>query len=97
MELKDTVALITGGGSGLGEATALEFVAGGGKAVILDLPNSAGPALADSFGAHGLFVAADVGSGEAVEKAIATGIGSFRRPAHCRQLRWHRQGPAHRE
>ena len=66
MELKDAVALITGGGSGLGEATAREFVAGGAKAVILDLPNSSGPALADSFGAQGLFIAADVGSGEAV-------------------------------
>ena len=77
MELKDTVALITGGGSGLGEATAREFVTGGGKVVILDLPNSTGPALANSFGSQGLFVAADVGSGDAVEKAIAQSVDRF--------------------
>jgi NAD(P)-dependent dehydrogenase (short-subunit alcohol dehydrogenase family) len=77
MELKDTVALITGGGSGLGEATAREFVTGGGKVVILDLPNSTGPALADSFGSQGLFVAADVASGDAVEKAIAQSVDRF--------------------
>jgi NAD(P)-dependent dehydrogenase (short-subunit alcohol dehydrogenase family) len=77
MELKDAVALITGGGSGLGEATAREFVAGGANVVILDLPNSKGPALADSFGAQGFFVAADVGSGEAIEKAIALAVDRF--------------------
>jgi 3-hydroxyacyl-CoA dehydrogenase/3-hydroxy-2-methylbutyryl-CoA dehydrogenase len=77
MELKGTVALITGGGSGLGEATAREFVNGGGRVVILDLPNSAGPALADSFGPQGLFVAADVASGDAVEKAIVPAVDRF--------------------
>lgn len=77
MELKDAVALITGGGSGLGEATAREFAAAGAKIVVLDLPNSPGPVLADEFGERGLFVAADVGSGEAVEKAIAQAVERF--------------------
>ena len=71
MNLKDAVAIITGGGSGLGEATAREFAAGGARVVILDLPNSPGPKVAESFGEKGLFAAADVVSGEAVEAAIA--------------------------
>jgi NAD(P)-dependent dehydrogenase (short-subunit alcohol dehydrogenase family) len=71
MKLKDAVAVITGGGSGLGEATAREFAAGGARVVVLDLPNSPGPRVAESFADKGLFVAADVVSGDAVEAAIA--------------------------
>jgi hypothetical protein len=57
MNLKDAVAIITGGGSGLGEATAREFADGGAKIVILDLPASPGAKVAESFGNNGLFVA----------------------------------------
>jgi NAD(P)-dependent dehydrogenase (short-subunit alcohol dehydrogenase family) len=42
MNLKDAVAVVTGGGSGLGEATAREFAQGGARIAILDLPNSPG-------------------------------------------------------
>jgi NAD(P)-dependent dehydrogenase (short-subunit alcohol dehydrogenase family) len=77
MKLKDTVAIITGGGSGLGEATAREFAAGGARIVILDLPNSPGPKIAESYNEKGLFVAADVVSGEAVEAAIAQAARHF--------------------
>ncbi|HVC44984.1 MAG TPA: 3-hydroxyacyl-CoA dehydrogenase [Candidatus Binataceae bacterium] len=71
MNLKDAVAVITGGGSGLGEATAREFAAGGAKIAILDLPGSPGSQVAESLGDRGLFVAADVAAGPAVESAIA--------------------------
>ena len=37
MKLKDKVALVTGGASGLGQATVEAFVAKGAKAVILDI------------------------------------------------------------
>ena len=77
MNLNDTVAIITGGGSGLGEATAREFAAGGARVVILDLPNSPAPKVAESFGENGLFAAADVVSGEAVEAAIAAAVKRF--------------------
>src|ERR1700675_1706409 len=77
MKLKDAVAIITGGGSGLGEATTREFAASGGRLVILDLPNSPGPKVAESLGDKGLFVAADVVSGEAVEAAVAQAAQRF--------------------
>ena len=77
MNLKDAVAVITGGGSGLGEATAREFASGGARIVVLDLPNSPGPKVAESLGEKGLFVAADVVSGDAVEAAIAAASKRF--------------------
>lgn len=77
MNLKDKVAVITGGGSGLGGATAREFATGGAKIVILDLPNSPGPELVKSFGGEGLFVAADVASEAETDKAIADAVTRF--------------------
>jgi NAD(P)-dependent dehydrogenase (short-subunit alcohol dehydrogenase family) len=77
MNLKDTVAVITGGGSGLGEATAHEFASAGANVVILDLPDSPGAKVADSMGPNGLFTPADVASANAVENAIAKAIERF--------------------
>ncbi len=77
MNLKDAVAVVTGGGSGLGEATSREFAHGGARVAILDLPNSPGAKVAESLGENGLFVAADVVSGDAVEQAIATAVERF--------------------
>ncbi len=77
MNVKDTVALITGGGSGLGEATARELMAAGGKVAILDLPSSPGAKLADSLGPDALFVAADVVAAPQVEQAIAQAVARF--------------------
>ncbi len=77
MNLKDSVALITGGGSGLGEATAREFSSAGAKAAILDLPSSPGARVAESLGANALFVAADVISEKEVADAIAKAAARF--------------------
>lgn len=77
MNLNGAVAVITGGGSGLGEATAREFAAAGAKIVILDLPGSPGAKVAESFGEKGLFAAADVVSGIEVESAIARATQRF--------------------
>ncbi len=77
MNLKDAVAVITGGGSGLGAATAQEFAERGAKVAILDLPSSPGAKAAESFGDKGLFLAADVTSGSEVEAALAKAAGHF--------------------
>jgi len=77
MKVKDTVALITGGGSGLGEATARELLGAGGKVALLDLPSSPGAKLAGELGANAMFVAADVVSGPEVEKAISDVVAKF--------------------
>jgi NAD(P)-dependent dehydrogenase (short-subunit alcohol dehydrogenase family) len=46
MNLQNTVALVTGGASGLGEATVRRLVAGGAKVIIADLNTEKGEALA---------------------------------------------------
>ena len=65
-----TVALVTGGGSGLGESVVRRVIADGGQAVILDLPSSNGPALADPPGAAARFSPAGVCDPEGVQAAV---------------------------
>jgi len=77
MKLKDAVAVITGGGSGLGEATARDFVASGAKVVLLDLPNSPGAKLAESLGGAALFAPTDVASEKETADAIASAVDRF--------------------
>ena len=55
-----TVAIVTGGASGLGGATLRRLVADGARAVIVDLPSSPGAAVAAELGDRVRFVAADV-------------------------------------
>ncbi|QCB95615.1 SDR family NAD(P)-dependent oxidoreductase [Arthrobacter sp. PAMC25564] len=53
MDIKGTVALITGGASGLGAATARRLFDAGASVVLLDLPGSAGDAFAAELNARG--------------------------------------------
>jgi NAD(P)-dependent dehydrogenase (short-subunit alcohol dehydrogenase family) len=71
------VALVTGGASGLGEATVRNFVGAGGRAVILDRPNSKGEDLARELGAAVAFAPADVTSAAEVEAAVARAVERF--------------------
>jgi NAD(P)-dependent dehydrogenase (short-subunit alcohol dehydrogenase family) len=77
MNLKDAVAVVTGGGSGLGEATAREFANAGARIVILDLPDSPGAKVAESLGEKAMFGAADVAAGDAVTMVIAAAVARF--------------------
>ncbi len=79
MQLNETVAIVTGGASGLGEATVRRIIAEGGKAAILDRPNSKGADLAAELGAAALFTPADVTDGAAVEKACDDAVAKFGR------------------
>lgn len=70
MRTAGTVAVVTGGASGLGLATTERLLAGGAQVVIVDLPSSAGTAVADKLGAA--FAPADVRDAGQVQAAVAT-------------------------
>lgn len=70
MDIKGTIALVTGAGSGLGEATARRLAAEGAKVAVLDLSVEAAQRVAEEIG--GLAVAVDVSDAAAVESAFAT-------------------------
>jgi 3-hydroxyacyl-CoA dehydrogenase / 3-hydroxy-2-methylbutyryl-CoA dehydrogenase len=70
MQLKSVSAVVTGGASGLGRATAAHLIAAGGRVAILDRPMSAGAEVARGLGASAVFVAADVTRGDEVEAAL---------------------------
>jgi len=80
-----TVALVTGGASGLGEATTRRLHEGGAAIVIIDLPSSPGEALATELGARVRFCAADVRNDDQVQAAItaAKGLGDLRIVVNC--------------
>ncbi len=80
MDVNGSVALITGGASGLGAATARRLADAGATVVVLDLPGSAGADLAASLPHGARFLPADVTDADAVESAVATaaGIGELR-------------------
>src|SRR5207253_2340656 len=77
MRLSETVAVVTGGASGLGLATAEAILAGGGRVAILDLERSSGIEVAKGLGDHAIFTAADVASEDDVNKALDAAIAAF--------------------
>lgn len=69
MRITDTIALVTGAGSGLGAATARRLAAGGARVAVLDRGAEAAGRVAGEIG--GLAVAADVSDEGAVVAAFA--------------------------
>ncbi|MCG8422381.1 MAG: 3-hydroxyacyl-CoA dehydrogenase [Proteobacteria bacterium] len=85
MKLDGAVAIITGGASGLGAATARKLIAGGASAVLVDRDETRGNALARQLGDSARFVPADVTDEGQVEAAVdtASGLGSLRIAVNC--------------
>ena len=85
MKLDGASALITGGASGLGNATATRLAAAGVSVVIVDLPSSAGEDAAAKLGENARFVAADVAVESDVQAAVdaAVGLAPLRIVVNC--------------
>ncbi len=77
MRIEGCGALVTGGGSGLGEATARELAKRGARVTILDLGRSRGKEIAADIGSDARFVEADVTSEEQVGDAVAQTLHDF--------------------
>jgi 3-hydroxyacyl-CoA dehydrogenase / 3-hydroxy-2-methylbutyryl-CoA dehydrogenase len=101
MKLDGAVAIITGGASGLGAATARRLVEAGAKAIILDRDEARGKELAEELHAAE-FVAADVTDEAQVKEAIAMAVsqGPLRVAVSCAGVGWakrtlNREGQPH--
>jgi NAD(P)-dependent dehydrogenase (short-subunit alcohol dehydrogenase family) len=79
MEIQGTAALVTGGASGLGLATAERLASLGSHVTIVDLPTSQGKDIAGKLGDAVAFAPADVTDPDAVAAALA-GIAESGRP-----------------
>jgi len=77
MQIKNCVFLVTGGASGLGEATVRMAIEQGGKAVIADLQSDAGEKLAKALGANARFVKTDVTSEADAKAAVGLALKEF--------------------
>jgi NAD(P)-dependent dehydrogenase (short-subunit alcohol dehydrogenase family) len=88
MSLESTTALVTGGASGMGEASARKLAAAGAHVVVLDRDPAKGEAIAKDIG--GTFAEADVTDEATVKAAVdaATEIGPLRTTIHCAGVGW---------
>jgi 3-hydroxyacyl-CoA dehydrogenase / 3-hydroxy-2-methylbutyryl-CoA dehydrogenase len=101
VKIEGTSALIAGGASGLGEATARTLVAAGAAVTIADLNAEKGEALATELGPGATFVPADVTDEVAVSAAVeraAAHDGGLRISVCCAGIGWaervaHKGGP----
>jgi len=88
MKLQGSVALVTGGASGLGAATARRLAQGGAKVVVVDRDEAKGGELAREI--NGAFAKADVTDAAQVEAAIAEAgkLGVLRVAVSCAGVGW---------
>ena len=77
MEIKDSVAVVTGGASGLGEACIRNFLSKGGKVSILDFAEERGQKVASELGDAALFCLTDITKEEDVQAALDKTVEAF--------------------
>lgn len=85
MKIENNVFVVTGGGSGLGAATAEMIVRRGGMVVLADVNQQAGEAVAKALGENARFVRTDVTSDESACStfAVARSLGTLRGLVNC--------------
>ncbi len=77
MEINGKVAIVTGGASGLGEATVRRYAAMGAKVSIFDMNDARGAALRDEIGELAAYHHVDVASEDDVQRALAATVEKF--------------------
>ena len=77
MDINGTIAVVSGGASGLGEATCRLFVENGGRVGILDMAEDRGRALAAELGEAALFCKTDVADPDSVQGAVDQAMDRF--------------------
>ncbi len=77
MIVKNSVAIVTGGASGLGEACIRNLAADGAKVVIFDIQNEKGEKLASEFGSNAIYANVDVTSEYSVMAGINKAMDAF--------------------
>lgn len=86
MRIENSVFVVSGGGSGLGAATARMLVEAGGRVVLADVNEAAGQALASELGDSAVFVSTDVSdatSAQAAINAAVNGLGGLHGLINC--------------
>ncbi len=84
MEIKNKVAVVTGGASGLGEATVRNIISQGGKVLIIDLNDTRAHKLINELGdSNAIFAKADVASESQIKDAIAMAMKAYGRIDIC--------------
>src|SRR5258708_17861464 len=88
MSLEHTSALVTGGASGMGEATGRRLAAEGAQVVVVDRDVTKGEGVAKEIG--GVFCEADVTDEETVRAAVAAAVelAPLRTCIHCAGVGW---------
>ncbi|MDE0815129.1 MAG: SDR family NAD(P)-dependent oxidoreductase, partial [Alphaproteobacteria bacterium] len=79
MELEGKVAVITGGASGIGEASVRLFVEEGAKVVIADMQRERGKALAAELGDAVEFVSCEVRQEDQVKATVDVALAKWGR------------------
>ncbi len=77
MDVKGKVAIVTGGASGLGEATVRRYVALGARVAIFDMNDQRGAALAEALGADVIYQHVNVADEADVTRALAATLKAF--------------------
>jgi NAD(P)-dependent dehydrogenase (short-subunit alcohol dehydrogenase family) len=91
VRIEGKAALVTGGASGLGRATAEALHAAGARVLLLDLPTSQGEGVAGEIGDGAAFAAADVTSAPDVTAAVARAVelwGGLQIAVNCAGIGW---------